>query len=163
MKNIVLCIVILVSFGQYRIFPQNGRDRSSKDPRAATRYVIIDNHLDPPIDLTDSEGRFVEILLADKSFGKDNLIDVFRLISKRFPKPELLFVNVFTSLEYIQTPEERDLGGMSDSPSAVSTKSRKIGPPSLLGNRATFVRRVDGSVRLIINSRNGESEVMVFK
>ena len=65
------------------------------------RYVIVTNRL-------LHSGRLVFILLDKQSFSEQNLREVFRLVSKRFPKPDQLWITAFTSLEQLPTPEEED-------------------------------------------------------
>lgn len=77
------------------------------------RYVIINDEIENSRDgrLTS---RHVEILLDKKSFSEENLRRLFWLISRRFPEPITLFVDVYTSLDQAPTPEERDEGGRSN-------------------------------------------------
>ena len=49
------------------------------------------------------------MLLDPKSFSEENLKQLFALLSKRFPEPTELVVNVYTDLEDIMTPEEGDV------------------------------------------------------
>jgi hypothetical protein len=69
--------------------------------RSNFRYLIIS-------DVLLHNGRLVFALLDEKSFSEENLKELFRLISKRFPKPDELHVAVFTNLEQVETPEEAD-------------------------------------------------------
>jgi hypothetical protein len=85
--------------------------------RSPFRYVIVSNEViddsgTPPRDAY----RYVEILLDGKAFSERNLKELFRLVSKRFPKPKVLDVQVYTNLEDIETPEERESGKMSEAP-----------------------------------------------
>ena len=74
---------------------------SAQDYRSNFRYLIVSNGL-------LHNGRLVFALMDEKSFSEENLKELFRLISKRFPKPSELHVAVFTNLEQVQTPEEED-------------------------------------------------------
>ena len=105
-----------------------------EDFRSPFRYVIVNERVEPSLGGNDEPRRFVEILLDAKKFSKENLTALFKLVAERYPKPELLFVQVYTSLEDIDTPEEADLGktsggGNSAAPnlsdSAVFTRSRE--------------------------------------
>jgi hypothetical protein len=53
-------------------------------------------------------GRVVVVLIDSKHFSEVNLRGLFRLLSKRFPKPQELRIAVFTSLDQLPTPEEED-------------------------------------------------------
>jgi len=50
----------------------------------------------------------VEVLMDKNAFSESSLRILFQLLSQRFPKPELLMMDIFTSLEQIDTPEESD-------------------------------------------------------
>lgn len=162
LKTLVVCISVYSIFGYSAAFSQKTRDTKSISSKGIVKYVFVDNRIDPSRGVGDAESRFVEVLIDNKSFGKQNLIDMFRLVSKRFENPVLLFVNVFTRLNDIQTPEERDLGGNSDDDPVRSTRTPRVIVHGF-NDRATFVRRSDGTVRLIMNYRNGESEISEFK
>jgi hypothetical protein len=99
-SKVVILFLILgtgatTSFGQYRF-------------RSPFRYVVVHNLAEPDRGKGDEPRRFVEVLMDGKEFNKANLTTLFKLISKRYPRPMLLFINVFTSLADVQTPEERD-------------------------------------------------------
>jgi len=55
------------------------------------------------------KSRGVDVLLDPKSFSEENLKQLFAMLSKRFPEPAKLIVNVYTDLEDIMTPEEGDV------------------------------------------------------
>jgi len=98
-----------------------------------TRYAIVGNWLDDEkAQLTAS--RHVEILIDEKDFSEANLRSILGLVSKRFPSPKLLFVDVSTSLDQILTPEERDEGVTSD----------MDGPPVKQHLWAIYVRSTEG-------------------
>jgi hypothetical protein len=78
------------------------------------RYVIFENTLDED-ENPELNRRIVEVLLEKKAFSEKNLKTLFALVSKRFPEPNLLFVNVYIHLEQIATPEEKDGGATSES------------------------------------------------
>lgn len=80
------------------------------------RYVIVSNEIiDGRGDPKDAV-RYVEVLLDDKSFNEETLRELFRLLSKRFPKPQVMHVEVSTNLEQVDTPEEREAGKISEAP-----------------------------------------------
>ena len=108
MSRLSLILLFIVIFST---FVEAQTKRTSADLsvfRSPFRYVIVHNEVDPAISKDDEASRFVEVLLDGKSFSKENLIVLLKLISKRFPKPYILHINVFTSLEDLETPEERD-------------------------------------------------------
>lgn len=80
------------------------------------RYVIVYNKVIGGSVRSRNALRFVDVLLDEKAFSEETLIELFKLISKRFPRPIDLDVTVYTNLEQISTPEERDAGGISEGP-----------------------------------------------
>ncbi|MFN2533003.1 MAG: hypothetical protein ABR555_17085 [Pyrinomonadaceae bacterium] len=122
----------------------------SQAPRSPFRYVIVSNEViddsgTPPQD----SYRYVEVLLDGKAFSESNLKELFRLVSKRFPKPKVLDVQVYTNLEDIETPEERENAKMSEAPY----------DPSLdRYHQALFVRDNDGDEWFTYNPRPPSSE-----
>ena len=50
----------------------------------------------------------MDVLMEDKAFNEKNLTLLFRLLSRRFSDRPGLFINVYTSLDAIRTPEEYD-------------------------------------------------------
>lgn len=95
----------------------NKKHMSQTPNRSPVRYVIvssevIDDSGNPPKDAY----RYVEVLLDAKAFSENNLTELFRLVSKRFPKPKVLHVQVYTNLSDVETPEEREEPKMSEMP-----------------------------------------------
>jgi len=131
----VMCLVIIGGFRP--VYSQKS------DANGTFRYVIVDNRIDPSIANEDPERRFIEVLINRKSFSKKNLVRLFRLISDRFPNPGLLYVTVFSELNNVPTPEERDVPMVSNGGQAAGPIPTK---PT-----ARFVRLVDKSTRIIIN------------
>ena len=82
----------------------------SKPARARFRYVIVENKT---YTIAKSR-RTLTVLLDPASFSEENLRELFALLSKRFPQPESLTAQVFTSMEQIPTPEESDLPQASE-------------------------------------------------
>jgi hypothetical protein len=74
---------------------------------APFRYVIYSNKIVPV-------GRNVDVLLDKEAFSEDTLKQLFYLVSKRFPEPGYLHVSVQTSLWQTETPEEQDVGQISE-------------------------------------------------
>ena len=107
-----ILIILFSIFGAAQTIQTNAK---SEEFRSPFRYAIVSNKIDPAISRKDETRRFVEVLLDGKSFSKENLITLLKLVSKRYPKPHLLYVNVFTSLEDVETPEEREQSKISGS------------------------------------------------
>lgn len=116
------------------------------------RYVIVDNRIDPAIDKSDEARRFVEILVDNKSFSKEGLTKIFRLVSARFPNPHVLYVNAFTDLNDVETPEEREQPKISN---------QHFSGPNMKDS-AIFIRFGE-RMRLIINRASGSREEMELK
>ncbi|MBL8125173.1 MAG: hypothetical protein JNJ39_13800 [Blastocatellia bacterium] len=104
-------LLVLVLGPMTALFAQSNRNITK--PTIPFRYVITENSIDDPDD-PKIASRHIELLLDQRSFSEQNLKLLFTLVSKRFPQPNLLFVDVYTSLEQAPTPEERDLGGTSN-------------------------------------------------
>lgn len=134
--------------GQKKTVPPNEMDEKIRSP---FRYVIVSDRVDPKLDKKDEDRRFVEALLDPASFSKENLIELFRLLSKRFPKPEVLNVTLFTNLIDVETPDERDLPKFSDS----------LGG-KFVGDHAVFVRTREGAF-FYMYFANGDFEEIVVK
>ena len=54
----------------------------------------------------------MDVLMEDKAFNESNLKLLFSMLSKRFTDRPSLFVDVYTSLDAIRTPEEYDETGL---------------------------------------------------
>lgn len=80
---------------------------------APIRYVIVSNWL---FDEKEIPERRIEILMKPEQFNEENLICIFRKISKRFPSPTDLEITVHTDLATIETPEEREMPQSSNDP-----------------------------------------------
>ena len=79
------------------------------------RYVMISNEVSNLSGDPKDANRTVSVLLDEKAFSEETLKEVFKLVTKRFPEPKRLDVWVYTSLEQLDTPEERDRGVISES------------------------------------------------
>lgn len=117
MKNkVFVSFFILIVFVSHNARTQNSTPNlESKTQCSSFRYVIVNNEIDPKLDSKDENRRFVEILLDKQCFSKITLTKLFKFVSSRFPKPKTLFIDVYTDLKDIQTPEERDEGKTSES------------------------------------------------
>jgi hypothetical protein len=71
------------------------------------------------------------------------------LLSKRYPKPSLFYLTVYTSLEDVEIPEERDQGLTSEIGGSEDAPNEK--------NTATFTRSQDIKT-IIISWEDGTSE-----
>ena len=67
------------------------------------RYIIHSNKINKQLN-----NRSVGVLIDKEAFTEDNLTKLYELVSKRFPKPEWLWLWVSTSLWQVVTPEEGD-------------------------------------------------------
>jgi hypothetical protein len=150
MKQIILSI-LLVATPCVGIFGQKRLDSHPSAPSAPFRYVIVHNEVDPALTEEDAPRRFVEVVADRRTFTRKNLLGLVKLVSARFQNPTLLYVNVFTDLADVQTPEERD-DGQSLSERAITKNPQ----PS-----ATFVRLADGKSRLIITFAGRHEEIEV--
>lgn len=88
---------------------QNASQRRLHETHIAPfRYVICSN------DIGGIGSRQVTVLLDPAAFSEENLKKLFYLVAKRFPEPSSLDVWVKTRLWQIETPEESEIGKISD-------------------------------------------------
>jgi hypothetical protein len=153
MSKYSLILVLIIFFGFTSEAQTTQSNTQSKTFRSPFRYVIVSNKSDPAISRKDENRRFVEVLLDGKSFSKENLIALFKLVSRRFPKPNLLYVNLFTSLEDIETPEEREQGKFSDSDDANASNQ---------SDSAVFIRN-GNKMFFYLYAANGDFEEVEIK
>ncbi len=80
--------------------------------RSPFRYVIAWNKVTEGTRYPEGgpdRFRGVNVLLDPKAFSESNLLQLVELLSKRFPKPEDLIVNIYSDLDDVLTPEENDI------------------------------------------------------
>jgi hypothetical protein len=116
------------------------------------RYVIYGNEMR---DFGGVTTRQMEVLLEAEAFSEATLEILFRRILRRFPSPDTLTVDVYTSLKQIKTPEEREIGEITEGPD--NPEVRKY-------NRAVLLRR-DGNelFRYTTNPPSREMKTIVLK
>ena len=86
---------------------QVGSDEEEAAYYAPIRYVIVYNKIVP---MYERDGdRRIKILIDEKSFTLIKLIGVVEHISKKFPSPNNLSIEIHTSLASIETPEENEM------------------------------------------------------
>lgn len=103
--------LVLVSLSAIQICVQRGKAGQFFTP-SLFRYAIIYN--DAP---ANGVGRDLHVLMDPSEFSEANLRFLFVLLSRRFQALPGFTVYVETSLQDIQTPEERDGPGYSEVPS----------------------------------------------
>lgn len=126
MRKYFLIAVVIILFGSFGNGQTTQVKVNSETFRSPFRYVIVNNKTDPAISRKDEPRRFVEVFLDSKSFTKENLITLLKLVSKRYPKPNLLYIDVFASLEDIETPEEREQSKISNTEGGELTSDHAI-------------------------------------
>jgi hypothetical protein len=126
MSKYLLIAVVIILFGNFGNAQTTQVKVNSETFRSPFRYVIVSNKTDPAISRKDEPRRFVEVFLDSKSFTKENLITLLKLVSKRYPKPNLLYIAVFTNLDDIETPEEREQSKFSDTEGGELTSDNAI-------------------------------------
>lgn len=146
-------ILALIPFASMDISAQEHHGKQSPAFRSPFRYVIVNNEIDSSLGGDVPERRFIEVLMDSRAFSKKNLTILFQLVSERFSSPKLLYINVFTDLEDVETPEERD------KPKTSLTYSSGPTPKA----SATFVRLVNTKARFIITFGNGDKEEVELK
>jgi hypothetical protein len=89
--------------------------------KSPSRYAIVYNDIVAETDSPKGTYRLVQVLLDERSFSEETLRELFSLLSKRFLRPRNLRVSVLTSLDQVETPEERDAPKISNMPDHPST------------------------------------------
>ena len=150
-SRVFFMLLALVVFGNLSVMPQDSQESNKNDAKifeefeSPFRYVIFRNEVETwsngktiyEICDVDEEGhRVIDVLMEEKSFTKENLILLFRLISSRFPKPETMTIFVHTDLRDIATPEEGEQGVFSHPPK----QKLDTTPTTIYGFRATLRR-----------------------
>jgi len=107
MKSILITIIVLL-VGNSVIGLQNRK--VDERHTAEFRYIILSNDVRG----YDKPTRSISVLLDKPAFSEESLKQIFYLVSKRFPEPQRLEVWVTTSLWQLATPEEADMGVMSE-------------------------------------------------
>lgn len=107
MKYLFLLSGFLFMVTSIGVPAQHGRKQN--DTRSPFRYVIVSDVTELQKRVNDNPHYWeLEVLMEDKAFNEKNLNELFTLLSKRFSARPGLFVNVFASMEALQTPEEYD-------------------------------------------------------
>lgn len=158
---VLLFWCVLFTAGIFSQQPTKRNKVAVKNP--ILRYVVVHNKIDPKISSTDKDRRFIEILIKRSSFSQKNLATIFQLVAKRFPEPETLFINVFTDLGDIQTPEERDQGMLLDfDANGKETQAYPTSTGQSPKDIATFTRH-HGKMSFIIRYANGRYQETEIK
>ena len=109
--HLLLCISFLLISnclavtGNRQMLHSTNQERSARSP---FRYIIISNEVSNASDNSQNAQRHVGVLLEEKAFSEETLKELFKLVSTRCPQPDRLEVSIYTSLEQLDTPEERD-------------------------------------------------------
>ena len=107
-----ICCILLVLCLWGGLFGQSSTDIAREEQyRSPVRYVIIHNDIFDPEDINE---RRMVVLIDARAFSSKNLIKIAELLKKRFPKPSRFGVEIETSLDLVETPEERELLRDSD-------------------------------------------------
>ena len=119
-KRIILCTAmgfLLMVNSLVETKSNHMMQRANQDKRYSSpfRYIIISNEVSNLSGDPKDANRTVSVLLDEKAFSEETLKEMFKLVSKRFPEPKRLDIWVYTSLEQLDTPEERDRGVISES------------------------------------------------
>lgn len=118
-RSVKLSIVsasLLATIGAGQILSQRARAKAGANTpqifaQPPFRYAII--YDDPAL---NSVGRDLHILIDPSEFTEGNLRTLFALLAQRFKGQPGFTAYIETSLQDIQTPEERDSPGYSETP-----------------------------------------------
>ncbi|MDQ3633577.1 MAG: hypothetical protein M3405_03585 [Acidobacteriota bacterium] len=98
-------------FGQDKIERKYGTESQDEIVKTAPfRYVIVAgvSRLEKHINRDPENSLYLEVIMEDSAFNEKNLKTLFKLLDKRFNKTNSLYIEVYTSLGAILTPEEND-------------------------------------------------------
>jgi hypothetical protein len=121
---------------------------SVDDLRSRFRYVIVSGEIEAR--LSKQEKRHVEVLIEEGAFSANNLRELFKLVSARFKLPKQLNVHVYTSLQDIPTPEEREAPAISERQDTASLEMHA---------QAFFYRDGQGNEWFSYNHKKGSTEL----
>jgi hypothetical protein len=109
--GMLLIGVFIGSPAQKRGGENRGAENKSSEgiSRAPFRYIVVAGVSTIERKVNNNPHYYaLDVLMEDQAFNEANLRVLFRLLSKRFNDRAALFVDVYTSLEAIRTPEEYD-------------------------------------------------------
>ncbi|MCW5971460.1 MAG: hypothetical protein KIT57_23375 [Blastocatellales bacterium] len=122
-SNLAIGLVLCASLGivSYELAKAGGGEipyisNQHRATRSPFRYVIVSNSISGEESDPNDDARHVDVLLDDRAFSETNLKMLFKLLSGRFPLPKVLDVRVYTNLEDVETPEEREAFKASEGP-----------------------------------------------
>lgn len=103
--DIVSCFTIWLVLASF-LAPAMGQSRSRAKYNVDTsvptfRYIIVSNEIDA-YQNPKLNRRVIQVLMDERAFSEKTLRALFSLVSKRFPRPESLYVDVATSLEQLR-------------------------------------------------------------
>lgn len=118
MLRIALCIGLLLASSSLAEVNSNRMSQAwnQHSYRSPFRYVITSNEIIDGGGNPRDSYRSIGVLLDERAFSEETLKELFKLLSKRFPKPMTMEVWVSTNLEQVPTPEEGEAGAMSEAP-----------------------------------------------
>src|SRR5688500_13807869 len=104
MKKLLFVVFMLLTLAIVFHAQVRSKDLNPESPRLPFRYAIVYNKFDPRLDEQDEDRRIVTVLMDKKAFSKTNLISLFRHLLKRFSRPRLLTVELFTDPSDLSPP-----------------------------------------------------------
>ena len=93
-QTILVSVIFLLTYTNSTALGQTERSAHFKSP---IPYTVISNTIDPKLTDTDVERRFIYVLVSPRNFTKPNLEGLFHSLSKRFPKPTILLVSIYSN------------------------------------------------------------------
>lgn len=164
MKYLLASIILACYFVYSGVGYTHNRISQDRAYTSSFRYVIVYNEVIEDKDEPSYTNRRVEVLLDRKAFSEKTLRQLFALLSKRFPSPDSLTVDVYTSLEQVETPEEKEAGKVvAEGPNGRGKPTRE----ELIFRKYPFagLMRQDGNelFRYTFNSRNSKVKTVILK
>jgi hypothetical protein len=111
---IIICLILsspITIFSQRKIDKSKTKNKAKKEAeefKSPFRYIIVSGvtEIEKYSNNDDGENFSMVVLIEDKAFNEKNLRILYNLLDKRFNQSPGLYVEVYTSLNAIRTPEE---------------------------------------------------------
>lgn len=153
----VFLVLMMTGFSETKGSERKPQKNQGNSYRSPFRYIIVSNDVRNDGLGPEDAQRSVSILLDEKAFSELTLAELFKLLSKRYPDPKWLNVWLYTSLEQISTPEEKDTSAEISEPNSNRESDKH--------RWAFYVRKVDGreSYRYNTNPPTNRTKTVILK
>ena len=106
-RLLVLIVVLFVS----GVYSHNPASQKTNAPSRRIAYVIARNQIDPEFKYR----RLISVLIPKDQFTKEGVLAIVDLIDRKFAKPAVIYLDIYTDVEDVPTQEDYEKGGISAS------------------------------------------------